>query len=228
MSTLLLDLRHALRAVSRQPVGFAAAVISISLGLGAASVLFGVVDALLLRPPAHVRAPVEIIRLYYSRTSAVNVSPLTSFPTYELLRARLTALPQLAAQASKTLVVGRGAEAREVSAEFVSANSFSILGVTPAIGRFFIEDEDRAISSPSVVLGHGFWRGALGGSPNVLGQTIAIGNRTLTVVGVAPARFNGIDQARIDVWLPIGAASAFVAPQALTSPTLYWVIGVSP
>ena len=224
MSSLLRDLRNAAHALSRRPIALATAVLVIGLAIGATSVLFNVLDAALLRPPAHVRNPGEVVRLDPSRRGRASESPWLSFALYELIRDRVTGLSGVAAYSLKSIVIGRDAGAkREVAAELVTPSYFAVLGVSPATGRFFRASEELASPASTVVISYGLWQDAFGGASDVLSKTIYIGNSPFAVVGVAPAAFTGIDKARVDVWLPIAAAAELVDPAALSSPSLYWI-----
>ena len=105
-----------------------------------------------------------------------------------------------------TLTVGRGAQALAVHAVLASHTLFPLLGVHPALGRFFAKDDDRASAAPTVVLDHGLWKRDFGSDTTVLGRTLAIGKRFYTVIGIAPSGFTGADLSPVDVWLPAEVA----------------------
>jgi predicted permease len=223
MSAFLLDLRHALRVQVRRPVVLVTATLSIAVGLASTAAFFGVVDRLLLRPPLRVRSPQEIVRFYYARQTTLRPSPWTSIPVYDALREGLVHHVALAAQSSKTVVIGRGVDARERTAALATSNVFSVLGVSPILGRFFEPSEERASPPHTAVLSYELWRSSYGADANVLGHDVLVSGHWFTVVGVAPAGFSGIDRERVDLWLPLGAATFLVSATALTSETEYWV-----
>lgn len=102
-----------------------------------------------------------------------------------------------------SLSLGRGVDAREIAAEFVSHDYFEVLGARPAAGRWFGPDEENpAALSPVAVISHGLWRNRFGAEPEILGRTAWIANAAYTVIGVAPRGFTGAYAAPIDVWLP--------------------------
>lgn len=226
MDAMLRDLRYAFRSLVREPGFAAAAVLCLALGIGVNAVMFGVVDTLLFRPPAHVRDSGRIVRAYFTETysSGPNTSTEVSFPKYVSLRDGVPGFASIAAFWSDSLAVRHGVEVEKVSASLVSHSYFSLLGVAPALGRFFGAAEDRAGGAPVAVLGEGFWRERFGGDPLAVGRPIRIGTSVYTVVGVAPRGFRGPDLRPIDVWLPVSVA----APEqfdrdVLSSPDNVWI-----
>lgn len=221
MSAAVRELVYALRSLEKRPAVCAAAVASIALAVGATSVLTGIVYTLLYRPPAHVREPADLARVLFSQ--ADTQTPRASFPTYELLRDTLRPACDLAAYATKVVVMGRGAAAREATIQLVTPNYFAVLGTRPASGAFFVPGEGPAGHAADVVISHAYWQAAFAGASDVIGQRVAIGNRFFTIVAVAPRGFSGIDRTRVDAWLSIRAATEIIDPASLTSPTLYWM-----
>jgi predicted permease len=105
------------------------------------------------------------------------------------------------------VVLGNGEEARELRGVFASGNYFQALGVRPAVGRAFGEDEDRIPRGvPVAVISDGLWHSHFGGG-DVLGKPLTLDGNRYTIIGVAPAGFSGIDLERVDVWLPLAAAA---------------------
>src|SRR5207249_1160442 len=103
--------------------------------------------------------------------------------------------------------VGRGVAATRVAGSLVSGNYFSVLGVHPVAGRFFLPDETSETTARKLaVIGYGYWQRQYAGRRDAIGQTIEIGTSTYTIVGVAPEGFTGTEMRDVDVWLPIAAA----------------------
>lgn len=213
----------ALRALRRRPGAFCTGVVVIGVALGGGAALLGVVDAALLRPPAHVRAPEEVVRVQVVSRGTGDGPAWLSFPLYELVRDRVESLDGVAAHGERSIVIGRGEGAREVAAALVTASYFRVLGVRPVAGRFFRGGEDAARPASSMVISYGLWQSAFGGSADAVGRSVQVGNGYFDVVGVAPRGFTGVEKARVDVWLPIAAGEDLMGPAALSSPTLYWV-----
>jgi predicted permease len=221
LDALIYDLRYALRTLRRSPGFTLVAVLTLALGIGANAALFTIADRLLLRPPAGVRDPDSVARLYTVERSSIGGEQTdwgTGYPEYAALRDGSRAFTAVAAYMgpmSSLLVSIDGNATREVNLEVVTPSFFSLLGVRPALGRFFAEDENRLPNGvPVVVLSYAFWQSQFGGDPGVLGHTVqldsanypAFNHGPYTVVGVAPEHFSGVDLDAADVWIPITAA----------------------
>src|SRR5207248_2445949 len=158
----------------------------------------------LLRPPAHVRAPNEIVTLIAGTADQGFGQRTANYPVFAAIRAHSTGFSQVAAVASLSVPFGRGERAANLDGMLVSASYFPLLGVTPDRGRFFREDEDVApVGAPVAVISHPFWQRQFAGSMKVLGATLWLGDRQFTVIGIAPPDFTGFGYAAPDVWLPI-------------------------
>src|SRR5205809_411238 len=205
------DLRYALRTFARTPALIAAAVACLALGIGANATIFGVVDTLLFRPPPHVQDPERVVRLYFRRhypAFGTNTSSITGYPLYTLIRQSARSFDALAAYTySQSASLGRGVDARRVHLVLASASYFPLLGVRPALGRFYSADEDRLGGPAVVVLGYGFWRAAFQGDPGILARQLQLGRSSYTVVGVAPERFTGVNLENVDAWVPLTAST---------------------
>jgi putative ABC transport system permease protein len=223
------DVRYAARALRREPMFTAFVVTTLALGIGANAAMFGVVDRLLIRGPAHITDPARVMRVYYTGQSAGG-SEFTSnsfgYVTYGLLKSGARSLEGVAAYAVNLngMTFGRGGEARLVTAGAVTADLFPLLGVRPALGRFFTADEDRTSGAEHVVvLGDGLWRSDFAGDRSVLGRTIVLGDEPFTVVGVAPPGFTGPQLAKVDVWTPMSLRGANVTQNWATTWNAAWL-----
>jgi predicted permease len=203
------DLRYAARSLSRRPALLLVTTITLSLGIAANAVMFGFVDQLLLRAPAHVVAPDAVKRIYYRdmQSERANISPVTTYPVLTALRTNAPAFSELAAYSFPSQYsLGRGRDAQNVSVQLVSGNYFHLLGVRPLLGRGLTEDDDRVPDGrPVAVVSYGLWQQQLGGEANAIGRTLSLEGKTFTVAGVAPRGFAGVDREKIDIWLPISA-----------------------
>src|SRR5262245_60693428 len=141
MMTSPIDLRHAVRRLLRSPAFTVVAVVCIGLGVGANTVLFSVIDALLFRPPAGVGRPDALVRLAVRMPGPPGEPPAfvnaLSFPDFLDLRDKAKGFDGVAAFSRRDVTVGRGADAQRVEAVLASSNYFRVLGVTPAVGRLF-------------------------------------------------------------------------------------------
>jgi len=220
------DFRYALRSFAGSPALVAAAVVCLALGIGANATIFGVVDTLLFRAPPRIEDPGRVVRLYVRRNLppfGLATSSTTGYPLYTSIRDAAHAFNGLAAFTyPQRASLGRGAEAKRVDLVLASASFFPLLGVRPAVGRFFTPDEDRPGGSAIVVLSFGFWRSAFGGDSAVIGRQLQLGRGSYTVIGVAPNRFTGVDLQNVDVWAPIAAATPeLMGPDYMNSGSYY-------
>jgi predicted permease len=195
LDALLQDVRYGWRGVKSRP-GFAAAVVvTLGLGIGANVAMFGVLDRLLLRPPAFLSAPDAVHRVYWSYLwdGSVRTERNFEYLRYLDLKQSVTSFDELAAFADVTAAIGRGADSREMTVAAVSASFFDFFAAPAAVGRYFTEQEDARPAGRNVaVLAHGFWQAAYGGRSNVLGEELQAGELTYTIIGVAPRGFVGM------------------------------------
>jgi predicted permease len=179
---LLQDVRVSLRGLLRAPVMTLAIVLTVGLGIGATTVIFGAIDAALLRPLPYAR-PNDLVRIYTD--SAPNRFPF-SVADYLALTAQQTQFAQIAAYASRPMVFSDGTIAERLRARTVSWNYFDTLGIRPAAGRTFAEADARRGAPPAVIVSDNFWRQRLAGRADALGAAIRLDGVNHTVVGILP------------------------------------------
>ncbi len=201
---LLMDIRYALRVLWKSPVFTLVALVTLMLGIGANIVVFGVLNAVLLRP-LDVSDPQNLYQLRLKPWTSFKLVT-TSYPAFEDFRQRNSTFSEMAAfngYARARLAWGHAV--RGVSGYAVTGNYFELLGVQPEAGRFFqARDEHGPNSAPYVVLSHNLWRRAFGADPGVIGTTVRLDKDPFTVVGVAPAQFHGTEKfVWPDYWIPI-------------------------
>ena len=196
------DLRHAWRAIRRAPVLAAVVVASLGIGIGVNTTVFSWVQAVVLRPLPGV----ENAARYHlvEPMSDAGTHPGASWLEYRDLRARLTALPELIAYRMTPFTIGATDHAERTYGLLVSGNYFRGLGLRPALGRFPREDEvARTGGAPVVVISHGYWATRLAHDTGVIGQTLRVNERPLTIIGVAPSGFQGtVLGLDFDLWIP--------------------------
>jgi putative ABC transport system permease protein len=200
------DLRFAVRTLRRQPVPYTLAVLCLGLGLGANAALFGVIDAILFRPPPEISEPSSVVRVRVGQESPATfvVGPSATYPQYQAIREQQALLFQdIAAYSYRELGFGRGMETQQLNAIWATPNYFATLGVRARIGRFF---DATDTNSPVVVISDHLWRSAFGGRSDVIGKVLETSGGALTIVGVAPRAFVGADLGAPDAWLPIDLA----------------------
>ncbi|HKW49269.1 MAG TPA: ABC transporter permease, partial [Gemmatimonadaceae bacterium] len=224
------DLRCTLRQLRRAPAFAAAVSLTLALGIGANAAIFGLVDQLLLRAPAGVAHPETVSRLYFTRTfswAGTMTGAYSSYGDYVALRDQLGAIHRIAIYGSYQASMGRGPEAKQVWRTLATPSFFPLLGVRPALGRFFAASEERLPMGDAVaVLSYGFWQREFGADPGVLGRRIQLGARLYEIIGVAPRDFSGVDLQHTDMWVPFSAAAPEVGgedwyrPGAWTGPNI--------
>jgi putative ABC transport system permease protein len=225
LDTLIQDLRYAVRGLVRSPGFTIAVVLTLALGIGANTTMFGVLDALLLRAPAHVTDPSRVQRIYFRRDmmGRSRTGSGTSFPAYESF-AGVRDFSAVAAVAGGSVSIGSGTAARQAQVQAVSASLFPLLGVQPEKGRFFDSTDDQLGAGPVLVVSHTYWQRELNGDPDVLHRTIQIGQFVYSIVGVAPVGFTGADLDEPDFWLPIRQSAPLLAgAEALGSRNFFWL-----
>lgn len=203
------EVRQALRSLRHRPFAVLTAVVCLGLALGANTVLFGVVDALLLRPPAGVASPGEVMRVRVGAAAGPGVlgaGPSMTYPQARSAAELLDAVAAAGVYAPRTLSLGSGAGAVPVEAVIADAGYFTVLGIRPHRGRLFVAGEDDAAgATPVAVLSHETWRRRFAGDDGVAGRVIELNGVPVTVVGVAPPRFAGVDPGAPELWLNTGA-----------------------
>ena len=199
MDTLLQDLRYAVRTLLKNP-GFAAvAVLCIGLGIGANTTIYSFVNAILLRPFPFAK-PEELVSLRMTQLKNGVDRWSVSYPDYRDWKEQSTVFSRMEAYGGRSVTLG-GKEPERVQGASVTAGLFTLLGVAPAVGRGFREDEDRAGAAPTAVLSDDLWRRRFGGDSRVVGQVIVINGVPHEVVGVMPPRFGFPENT--EIWLPL-------------------------
>ncbi|MGH7576793.1 MAG: ABC transporter permease [Longimicrobiales bacterium] len=218
LAGLLRDARYAFRQLQRSPGITVVAVLSLALGIGANAAVFSLSEQMLLRP-LPVPAPDRLVNLSApgpkpgsntcNRAGSCD-APVFSYPMFRDLEAPAELFTGIAAHRSFVANLRVEDDALAGSGMLVSGSYFSVLGLRPALGRLFGREDDRMVGGLAiVVLSHRFWQTRFGADPRVLNQTIAVNGYPLTIVGVAPPRFEGTTLGvRPDVFVPLTLAIA--------------------
>ena len=199
MSNLLADLKFAVRGLRRNPLFATVAILSLALGIGANTAIFTLIDQILLRK-LPVKNPDELVMLYQTGAhNGSNMGPrMHSYPIYQDFQTRAEPLAQVICRRLVPASLNIDNQTERVSAEMVSGNYFTMLGVQPAVGRVLNSAEDDQIYSghPVVVLSYDYWVSRFARDPGVVGKKILVNDYPMTIVGVSAAGFAGIDPAQ--------------------------------
>ena len=200
MGELIQDLHYAFRQLRKSPGFTAVAVLTLALGIGANTAIFTVVNALLLKM-LPVSQPEQLVvvgnpAFPNGRSNGTPRTDIYSYPLYKELRDHNSVFTGLCAAGSEhqiELDTGQGqSSAEKVTGRMVSGNYFTVLGLQPAIGRLLSSSDDTAENSnPVAVLSYGFWQRRFALSPSIVGRDIRLNGFRFTVIGVAPAGFDG-------------------------------------
>ena len=207
LSPLWPDIRYALRTMRRSPGFTAAAVLSLALGIGANTAIFSLINTIMLRS-LPVREPQRLVELLRRFPGDPTVNAF-SWKTYEYFRDNSSSLSDLVAEGVGEFNVRRSAaETERVRLGYVSGNFFPVLGLKPALGQL-IGAQDQQTGAPAgvAVVSWAYWKSRYNLDPRALGQQLVVDNIPVTIVGVAPRGFTGLQAGfREDLWLPANAA----------------------
>jgi len=200
------DVLAAARGLTRQPLLAAAAVIILACGFAATTVVYGLVNALLLQP-LPVSEPQRLVSLF-NHNDVDGYYSSVSYPDYLDYRAETATLSRMLAYSDAEVTLAGGDSAPvTVRAHAVTANYFAGLGIDAELGRLFgsSQPDEQGSFEAVVVVSHALWRQRYGASPEVIGRTITINGIPATIVGVAPMGFRGVEKEELaDLWIPIG------------------------
>jgi predicted permease len=213
LEIFLQDLRFSLRMLRKSP-GFAGvAILTLALGIGANTAIFTLLDQILLRSlpvkdPQHL-VLLDLVGHQYGNSSGDSV---VSYPMYRDLQERNEAFSGMFLHRYASASLWFGGRAERVGVELVSGTYFGVLGIRSVLGRTITPDDDRVPNGePLVVLSYASWKQRFAGNPDVVGKTLMVNNRKLTVIGVAQAGFDGVETDRAaNLFVPIMMQEAFL------------------
>ena len=199
------DFKFALRQLVKAPGFTSIAVLTLALAIGVNTAIFALINGVVLRPVIPVR-PQEVVNVFTARQNASKDYRQFSHTEYRELRDNGTELfADVAALEFAVAGLGRDHDMRRSFAFLTSENFFSLMGVKPAMGRFYSAEECKPNANiPVVVTSYDYWK-RMGGSKNFVGSILQINGQPYTVIGVSPEGFSGVSALiSPDVWLPLG------------------------
>jgi predicted permease len=218
------DIRYGTRILAKSPGFVIAAVLSLAVGIGANTTIFTMVNAMFLQP-----LPVEKMSelMFVFGTDANNSNTIlgsalpVSYPNFVDYRAQNDVFVDMGAYSFPIPVsMGGGQKPTPISAQLVSGNYFSLLGVHVTVGRAFLPEEDQTPGARRVaVLNYKYWQRQFGGKTDVIGSTMRLNGEPFTVIGVAPAGFDGtIGVISPNLWIPVMSFPGVVADPVPDTP----------
>ena len=223
MGNLWLDLRYAVRTFVKNPAFTLVALLALSLGIGANTTIFSIVNSVLLRPLKYPNS--EQLVLLRDAQPPSDETP-ADYHEYLDWRDQAQIFEQLAAYFNTTYTLTGQGDPQQLWGARISSNALPALGVNPILGRGFTADEEKRESDRVALISYALWQRQFAGNPNVVGQSITLDANPHTIVGVLPSTFRALTPVDIqrgqerDVWVPL-RLNAEVAPRGLHFLTVF-------
>ena len=208
---MIADIRYAIRMLAKSPAFTFVVVLTLALAIGANTAMFSVVNAVLLRPLPYPHAE-QLVRVFGSQPQ-LELAP-SSPANFLEWKEENKVFDRIGTYVGQGFNLLGGDKPERVIGARVSADLLQALGVQPALGRLFTNDEDQDGRDQVVILSHDFWRNHFGGDAGIVRQTITLNDRAYTIIGIMPAGFT-FPSSRTQVWVPI----AFNATELKTRDT---------
>jgi len=205
---LTIQLRQILRRLARAPIFTAVTLLTLAVSIGATTAIFSIVESVLLKPLPYPQSQ-ELVALKYTTQGNALKSAHMSTPDYFIFREQNTVFQDVGfyGRGNKGVgdsvnVTGQG-EPEHVQALIVTDGLLPILGINPLLGRLFTRADDSPGGADTAILTYGYWNRKFGGAPLVIGRTIEVDGKSHIIIGVLPAGFRFLDQANLDLILPM-------------------------
>lgn len=225
MDRLLQDVRFALRGLRRRPLFAVVAAGSLAIGIGANTTLFGAVNGLLLKPLPGMPNAEQVVEL--GRGRAGSGFDTFTHPDFADIRTATPALAAATAFATAAVSVAQEGEGTRAFATYADEAFFQVLGLVPAHGRWFTAQELAGVGEPVAVLSWDLWQNTFGGDLTIVGGTVRLNREPFTVVGIAPASFQGQTiGARADLYLPLSRHPLMAADGENRAASWHWALGL--
>ena len=200
MGTFRLDLRYAIRSLTKKPLFTIVAVATLALSIGANTAIFSVVNAVLLRALPYYKADQLVVLSTVSGDAQLNG---LSVPEAEDFRAQMSSLEDTTFFQTQSVNVTGGERPDRVRGAFVSANYFRFFNLNPIIGRTFVEGEDRQGAPKLAIVNEKMWRERLNADPNLNDKKLILNGETYSVIGVVTAKFKHPLDQDVELWMPV-------------------------
>jgi predicted permease len=205
------DFRFSARSFLRTPSFSVTAVLSLVLGIGATTAVYSLVDQVVLHA-LPVREPERLVLIDWKGDPVANTFGswnLMSYPICRDLNKQTQFFSGVFCRALTWVSLSSGSDYRAATAEIVSGNYFTVLGVGPALGRVIEQDDDGLPNAnPVAVLSYDYWQAQFGGAADVIGRKVLVNRHPLTIIGVAAPSFKGIDVGEVpSIWIPASISS---------------------
>jgi predicted permease len=217
MSAIGQNLRYALRMLAKNPGFTLIAVLTLALGIGANTAIFSAVYSALLKPLPYYQ-PSRLVTIGQGRLQTKGNEALStnaSNPDYQDWKKMTKSFEALASYGFDAFTLAGNGEPKNVFATQTTPNFFRVLGVKPVLGRDFLDGEDVGDGPHVAILTNGFWRSDFGGDPGVIGRTIRLDGKPVTIVGVLPRDFQFAPTSDYPLWIPMHAEGDLVTRRSL-------------
>jgi predicted permease len=195
------QLKQVLRRLIRAPLFTAITLITLAVGVGANTVIFSVVEGILLKPLPYPHAE-QLIGVWHT-APGIGLTELNISPSiYFIDREQNTTLQDIGAYSGDSLDVTGAGKPEHVPGLDVTDGALPILGAAPVLGRLFTRRDDSAGAPQTVVLSYGYWQRKFGGAPSVIGRSITVGGKPREIIGVLPKGFHFLDQQDAAIFVP--------------------------
>ncbi len=203
IETLAQDLRYGTRMLCTTPGFTAVAVLTLALGIGANAGVFSVVNGVLLNPLPFPH-PEQLVALHESKPNFPDGS--IPYPNFKDWKANNRTFSGMALSRRYSFVLTGTGESERLQARLVTSDFFSVLGVSPLLGRGFAPGEDEVGAAPLVIISESFWKRKFGGLPTAIGRSLTLDGRGYTIIGVLPATFDLLTRSfrNAEVYVPMG------------------------
>jgi predicted permease len=224
--TITADVRLAVRMLARSPMFAAIVIVAVAVGVGGVTTVFSALNAIVLRPLPGTSGGDRLI-LVDRRTQDSSEGVSASYEFYKYVAANTQTLDGVGAWSRVDLTVSQGGRGHAVAGTIVSGNYFSVLGVRPALGRFFLPEEDGTpLAHPVIVVSHAFWTSQLDADPAAIGRELTVNGHPYRLIGVAPPGFHGVfTPLRLDAWVALAMQPDVRPGRDLARAPWLWMFG---